>query len=114
MKIRTPYGNKFPKSKHVVEWITTTEVCNENSYQFRVKQEHQPENWFRNLKVLAVVEATAYSNLKYLQYTIQYERKHEYWEVDISSSAMTAILRDDPDLGVVHRDGALWLDYVGD
>lgn len=114
MKIRTYYSNKLPKGKHVIEWVKTQESCAEPAYLVRVRQEHNPDNWFRNLKVLGVTTETVYSNLTYQRYSIEYERKVEYWEADVPSSALTAILRDDSELGVIHRDGALWLDYIGE
>lgn len=117
MRIYTHFQNKLPKGEHVVEWKTQTENCDEHVYGIRTRQNMQPEtNWFRNLKLLQTFQVPNphYPGAHYTIYNVQYERKEEYYVADVPSAALTQILKNDPDLGVIFRDGKLWLDYVGD
>lgn len=114
MKIRTYYSDKLPKGKHHIEWIKMIEYVTESAYLIRSDQNRNSNNWFRNMKVIAVDEVSNFHGTgTYKQYTIEYEAKKEYWEADIPSSALAAILRNNPELGVMHHDGYLWLEYIG-
>jgi hypothetical protein len=110
----------FPESKtsEVIEWIMTNEFCNEYVYlNFRVPQSQQQDNWFKNIKLIKKEEQIdlLYGNKPYYIYHISYEKKHEYFVIEIADNpdALAKFLSYVGDwCGLVYRDDKFWLDLM--
>ena len=125
MKIYSDYAlNDYPNAVKVIDWDPDTEECGEDTYHnFRVPQSKMEGSWFRNLEVISKETLDNGENyhpsIRFATfYHLTYERKHEYYYVEIGDSIKDLIDFMDKnngyEMGLSLKDGKLWWEYMGE